>query len=210
MNDVERESPHEHEWAWNRPLSACSKTLSHTGSAGHSPSPRRDSDRPRSTSKNQIVHLVRSRATAEEEESHERERNWGSSRPRWDHQYRPASPIPGSSVLRPQMQSTYIRKQAASPNPTTSHSRVRTNSELDTNGSALTRPQNALNGQPAGQHFSSHHSVPPTEAPEQAKRNETSRSPMMTSPQPKPINGYPHDKPLRMPSRHHRLGWQFP
>jgi serine/arginine repetitive matrix protein 2 len=278
MKDVERESQHERERAWNRPLSARSRTLSHTGSAGHSPSPRRDSDQPRSTSNSaprsredsrapSPSESVRSRATEEGEENHERERNWGSSRPRWDHQYRPASPIPGSSVLRPRTQSThsngsdrrlrhtlsqsslhsegssrpsspadpthgrkdedgeaiherehnwglrqqkwthtYIRKQAASPNPTTSHSRVRTNSELDTSvpaGSALTRPQNGLNGRPAGQHFSSRHSVPPTEAPEQAERDETSRSPM-TFPQPKPTNGYPHDKPLRMPSRHPR------
>ncbi|KAI0270305.1 hypothetical protein BGY98DRAFT_264510 [Russula aff. rugulosa BPL654] len=42
------------------------------------------------------------------EESHARERNWGSSHPRWDHQYRsPASPIPGSSVLRSRLQSTH-------------------------------------------------------------------------------------------------------
>jgi hypothetical protein len=42
------------------------------------------------------------------------------------------------------------------------------------------------------------------EAPEQAERDETSRFPMSTSPQPKPTNGYPHDKSLRIPSRHPR------
>ena len=42
------------------------------------------------------------------EASHARERNWGSSHPRWDHQYRPpASPIPGLSVLRSRLQSTH-------------------------------------------------------------------------------------------------------
>ena len=120
--------------------------------------------------------------------THERERNWGLRRQKWTH--------------------TYIRKQAASPNPTTSHSRVRTNSEPDPSapaGSALTRPPNGLlKGRPAEQHLSSRHSAPPPEAPEQAERDETSRYPMSTSPQPKPTNGYPHDKPLRMQPRHPR------
>ena len=42
---------------------------------------------------------------------------------------------------------THIRKRAASPNPTTPHSRVRTNSKSDSPppaGSALTRPPNRL------------------------------------------------------------------
>ena len=281
MKDIEKDRQLERERAWNKPLSARSRTLSHTGSAGHSPSPRRGSDQLRSSPNSaprsregsrapSPSESVRSRVTEEGEENHERERNWGSSRPRWDHQYRPpASPIPGSSVLRPRMQSTHsngsdrrlrhtpsqsslhsegssrpsspadlahrrkdedveaiherehnwglrqqkwshthIRKQAASPDPTTSHSRVRTNSEPDPSasaGSALTRPPNGLlKGRLAGQQLSSRHSVPPPEAPEQAKRDETSRYPISTSPQPKPTNGYPHDKPLHMPSRHPR------
>jgi serine/arginine repetitive matrix protein 2 len=281
MKDIEKERERERERAWNKPLSARSRTLSHSGSAGHSPSPRRGSDQPRSTSNSaprsredsrapSPSESVRSRATEEGEENYERERSWGSSRPKWDHQYRPpASPIPGSSVLRPRTQSThsngsdrrlrhtpsqsslhsegssrpssptdlthrrkdedeesiherernwgsrqqkwthtYIRKQAASPNPTTSLSRVQTNSEPDPSapaGSALTRPPNGpLKGRPAEQHLSSPHSAPPPDAPEQAERDETSRYPTSTSPQPKPTNGYPHDKPLRMPSRHPR------
>ena len=275
MKDVEKEHQHERERAWNRPLSARSRTLSHTGSAGHSPSPRRGSDQPRSNSAPRSredsrapspSESVRSRATEEGEENRERERNWGSSRPTWD---RPASPIPGSSVLRPRTQSTYsngsdrrlrhtpsqssllsegssrpsspadlihrrkdedeaaihererswslrqqkwtdthIRKRAASPNPTTSPSRVRTNSESDPTapaGSALTRrPNGLLKGRPAEQHLSSRHSAPPPEAPEQAERDKASRYPMSTSPQPKPANGYPHDKALRMSLRHTR------
>ena len=74
----------------------------------------------------------------------------------------------------------------------------------------------------------------PPEAPERAERDETSPFPMSTSPQPKPTNGYPHDKSLHFPSRHphpdsslsingnnpdvkstspgsaSRFGWQFP
>ncbi|KAF8492641.1 hypothetical protein F5888DRAFT_1858186 [Russula emetica] len=263
MNDIGTERQQERERAWNRPPSARSRTLSHTGSAGHSPSPRRGSDQSRSTSNSaprsredsrapSPSESVRSRATEEGEENHEHERNWGSSRPRWDHQYRqPTSPTLGSSVLRPRMQSTHSNgsdrrlrhtpsqsslhsegssrpsspadqthrrkdedeeviheREPTSPNPTTSHSRVRTNSEPDPSapaGSALTRPANGLlKGRPAEQHLSSHHSASPPEAPERAERDETSRYPMSTSPQPKPTNGHPHDKPLRMPSRHPR------
>ena len=279
MKDVEKERQHERERAWNRPLSARSRTLSHTGSGGHSPSPRRGSDQPRSNSAPRSredsrapspSESVRSRATEEGGENHGPERNWGSSRPRWDHQYRPpASPIPGSSVLRPRTQSTHsngsdrrlrhtpsqsslpsegssrpsspadltqrrkdedeeaihgrernwgsrqqkwsnthVRKQVASPNPATSHSRVLSNSEPDSSppsGSALTRPPNGLlKGRPAEQHLSSRHNAPPPEAPEHAERDEMSRVPMSTSPQPKPTNGYPSDKPLRIPSRHPR------
>src|SRR6266852_7140285 len=101
-----------------------------------------------------------------------------------------------------------IRKQAASPNITTSHSRVRTNSEPDPSapaGLAFARPPNGLlKGRPAEQHLSSRHSAPPPDAPEQAERDETSCNPVSTSPQSKPTNGYPHDKPLCMPSRHPR------
>jgi hypothetical protein len=51
---------------------------------------------------------VRRRVTEEEVENHEREHNWGPSCPRWNHHYRPlVSPIPGSSVLRLQMQGTH-------------------------------------------------------------------------------------------------------
>ena len=279
MKDVEKERQHERERAWNKPLSARSRTLSHTGSAGHSPSPRRGSDQPRSTSNSaprsredsrapSPSESVRSRATEEGEEN-QRERNWGSSRPRSDHQYRPPASIPGSSVLRPRTQSTHsngsdrrlrhtpsqsslqsegssrpsspadlthrhkdedeeaiherernwgsrqqkwtnahIRKRVASPNPTASHSRARTNSEPDPSapaGSALTRsPNGLLKGRPAEQHLSSRHSAPPPEAPKQAERDEPSRFPMSTSSQPKPTNGYPHDKPLLIPSRHPR------
>src|SRR5258708_21786790 len=103
------------------PLSERSRPLSHTGSAGPAPSPRRGSDQPRSTLNSvprsqehsrapSPSESVRSRATEEGEENreHKRERNWGSPRPRWDHQYRPpVSPIPGSSVLRPRTQSTH-------------------------------------------------------------------------------------------------------
>src|SRR6266849_4981253 len=119
MKDIEKDHQHERERAWNRPLSARSRTSSLTGSAGLSPSPRRGSDQARSTSSS-VPHSredsrapspsesVRSRATEEGEENHEREQNWGSSRPRWDHQYRPSgSPIPGASVLRPRTQSTH-------------------------------------------------------------------------------------------------------
>ena len=279
MKDIEKERQHERERAWNKPLSARSRTLSHTGSAGHSPSPRRGSDQPRSASNSAPLSREDSRApspsesfnsqaTEEGNENHERERNWGSSRPRWDNQYRPPDPpIPGSSVLRPRTLSTHlngsdrrlrhtpsqsslhsegssrpsspaelnhrrkdeeaiherernwglrqqkwtdthIRKRAASPNLTTSHSRVWTNSESDPTapaGSVLTRPPNGLlNGRPAEQHLSSRHSAPPPEAPEQPERDETSRYPTSKSPQPKPTNGYSHDKLLRIPPRHPR------
>ncbi len=121
MKDMEKDHRHERERAWNMPLSARSRTLSHTGSPGHSHSPRRGSDQPRSTLNSvprsqehsrapSPSESVRSRATEEGEENreHKRERNWGSPRPRWDHQYRPpVSPIPGSSVLRPRTQSTH-------------------------------------------------------------------------------------------------------
>jgi len=49
MKDVEKECQHEHVRAWNMPLLACSRTLSHTGSAGHSPSPHHGLDQPSST-----------------------------------------------------------------------------------------------------------------------------------------------------------------
>ena len=296
MKDTEKERHHERERAWNKPLSARSRTMSHTGSAGHSPSPRRSSDQLKSTSNSaprsrehsrpaSPSESVRSRATEEGEENRnrERERNWGSPH-KWDHQYRPpASPIPGSSLLRPRTQSTHsngdhtqaqsrglrhtssqsslhsegssrpsspadltrqrqtglkeedeegfherernwgsrqqkwthnhIRKRAASPNPASSHSRVRTNLDSDPSSpttSALTRPINGLlKGRPselslpapAEQHLSSHHSAPPPELPEQVEWDETSRNPMSTSPQSKAINGRVHDKPLRIPSR---------
>src|SRR5712691_1468111 len=94
MKDIEKDRQHERERAWNRPLSARSRTSSHTGSAGHPPSSRRGSDQARSTSSSaphsredsrapSPNESVRSRATEEGEENHERERNWGSSRPRW-------------------------------------------------------------------------------------------------------------------------------
>jgi serine/arginine repetitive matrix protein 2 len=294
MKDTEKERQHERERAWNKPLSARSRTMSHTGSAGHSPSPRRSSDQLRSTPNSaprsrehsrpaSPSESVRSRATEEGEETRnrERERNWGSPH-RWDHQYRPpASPIPGSSLLRPRTQSTHsngdhtqaqrglrhtssqsslhsegssrpsspadsthqrqtglkeedeeafherernwgsrqqkwthnhIRKRVASPNPASTHSRVRTNLESDPSApaaSALTRPANGLlKGRPSElslpapeQQLSSRHSAPPPELPEQVERDETSRNPMSTSPQLKAINGRAHDKPLRVPSR---------
>src|SRR6266849_4572093 len=88
MKDIEKDHQHERERAWNRPLSARSRTSSLTGSAGLSPSPRRGSDQPRSTSSSaphsredsrapSPSESVRSRATEEGEENHERERNWG-------------------------------------------------------------------------------------------------------------------------------------
>src|SRR6266852_1466363 len=90
--------------------------------------------------------------------------------------------------------------------PTMSHSRIRTNSELDPSasaGSVFTWPPNGLlKGQPAEQHLSSCHSAPPPDMPEQAEHDKTARYPVSTFPQPKPTNGYPHDNPLRMLSRH--------
>ena len=75
-------------------------------------------------------------------------------------------------------------------------------------GPELTRsPNGLLKGRPTEQRPSSRHSVqtaPPPEAPEQAKRDKTSPFPMSTSPQPKPTSGYPHDKSIRIPSRHPR------
>jgi hypothetical protein len=81
----------------------------------------------------------------EEEAIHERERNPSLRQQKWTN--------------------AYTRKQAASPNPTASYSRVRTNSEPDPSapaGSALTRPPNGLlKGPPAGRRLSSRHSAPP-------------------------------------------------
>ena len=293
MKDTEKERQRERERAWNRPISARSRTTSLTSSAGHSPSPRRGSDQPRSNPNSaprsrehsrppSPSDSIRSRATEGEE-------NRGQGSPH-HHPYRStASPIPGSSILRPRTQSiqsngldthshtqaqsrrlrhtpsqsslqsegssrpsspadpthrrqtglkdedeeaiqerernwgarqqkwtnTHIRKRAGSPNPTASHSRVRTNLETDPSApssSTLTRPPNGhLKGRPsklslpasAEQHLSSRHSVPPPEAPEEVERDETSH-PMSTSPQSKLSNGRAHDKPFRMPLRHPR------
>jgi hypothetical protein len=114
MKDTDKERQRERERAWNRPLSARPRTMSHTGSPGHplrsgldhsgsgpsSVSHSREHSRPPSPSES-----VRSRAT-EGEENYNRERNWGSPHQKWDHQHRPASPIPGMSHLRAQVQST--------------------------------------------------------------------------------------------------------
>ena len=298
MKDTEKERQHERERAWNMPLSARSRTISQTSSAGHSPSPRRGSDQPRSNPNSaprsrehsrpsSPSESIRSRATEEGEENRSR----GSPQPRRDHQHRPpASPIPGSSILRPRTQSihsngldthlhtqaqsrrlrhtlsqsslqsegssrpsspadpthqrqigledeggeviherernwgarqqkwthTHVRERAASPNPTASHSRVRTNLESDPTApasSALSRPPNGhLKGRPsepslpasAEQHLPSRHPPPPPEALEEVERDETSHHSMSTSPQPNPSNGRAHDKPFRMPLRHPR------
>jgi serine/arginine repetitive matrix protein 2 len=117
MKDTKKERQHERERAWNRPLSARSRTVSQSGSAGHSP--RHELDQPRS-SPSSASHSqehsrapspsesVRSRTAEEGDENHKRERNWGSPRPKWDHQRRPPTPsLLGTSPLRPRTQSTH-------------------------------------------------------------------------------------------------------
>jgi hypothetical protein len=107
---------------------------------------------------------------------HEREHNWGLRQQKWAH--------------------THTRKQAASPNPTTSHSRLQTNSEPDPSAPAGSAKWFVtVKGRPAEQHLSSRHSASSPEAPEQAELDISTT---------KPTNGYPHDRPLRMPSRHPR------
>ncbi len=120
MKDTKKASQRECKQAWNRPLLARFRTSSHMGFADHSPSPRRGSDQPRSTSSSaprswedsqtlSPSESVCSQAT-EGGENHEREHNLGSPRPRWNHQYHSsASPIPGSSVLHPRTQSTHSK-----------------------------------------------------------------------------------------------------
>ena len=90
---------------------------------------------------------------------HERVCNWGVRQRKWTH--------------------THIRRRAASPNPTASHSRVRTTLESDPTtpaSSALPRPPNGhLKRRPsklslpasAEQHLSSRHPPPPPEAPQE-------------------------------------------
>ena len=82
-----------------------------------------------------------------------------------------------SGLRQQKWTNAYIRKQAASLNPTASHSPVRTNSESDHSApaaSALTRPPNGLlKGWPAEQRLF-YRAVPPPEAPERAERDETS------------------------------------
>ncbi|KAI0254145.1 hypothetical protein BJV78DRAFT_1188986 [Lactifluus subvellereus] len=117
MKDTEKERQHERERAWNRPVSARPRAISHTSPAGHPASPgssqlrstpdraphSRGHSRPSSPSGS-----VRSRAAEEEEENYERERDWESPRPTWHHQNsQPASPIPGPSSSRPRAQSTH-------------------------------------------------------------------------------------------------------
>src|SRR6266852_8986893 len=57
MKDIEKDRQHERERAWNRPLSARSRTSSHTGSAGHSPSVVARTRR----GQLHVVHLIRGR-----------------------------------------------------------------------------------------------------------------------------------------------------
>ena len=135
MKDTVQERQHERERAWNKPLSARSRTMSHTGSPGHSP--RHGLDHPRS-SPNSASHSredsrpsspsesVRSRATEEGDDNYKRERNWGSSHPKWDHQHRhSASPIPGPSPLRPRTQSTTSNSPEPHTHPQTQSQRLR-------------------------------------------------------------------------------------
>jgi hypothetical protein len=143
-----------------------------------------------STVSSRTVRLVSSRQRSSDDESrynyatwagdeetiHEREHNWGLRQQKWAH--------------------THTRKQAASPNPTTSHSRLQTNSEPDPSAPAGSAKWFVtVKGRPAEQHLSSRHSASSPEAPEQAELDISTT---------KPTNGYPHDRPLRMPSRHPR------
>ena len=117
MKDTEMERHYERERvAWNMPLSAHSRTIiSQMGSAGRSPSPRRGSDQPRSipngaprsrehSRPSSPSESIRSRATGGGGENRSR----GSPHPRRDQQCRPpASPIPGSCILRPRTRSIH-------------------------------------------------------------------------------------------------------
>jgi len=149
MKDTEQEHQHERERAWNRPLSARSRTMSHTGSPGHSP--RHGLDHPRSTP-NSASHSrehsrpsspsesVRSRTTEEGDDSYKRERNWGSPHPKWDHQHgHSGSPIPGPSPLRPRTQSTISNSPEPHTHPQTQSQRLRhttSHSSLHSEGSS--------------------------------------------------------------------------
>ncbi|KAH9961259.1 hypothetical protein BC827DRAFT_1203507 [Russula dissimulans] len=116
MKDTEKERQHERERAWNRPLSARPRTISHTSPTSHSPrlgldQPRsspngaarsREHSRPPSPSES-----VRSRAAEEGDENYTRERNWGSPQPKLDQRRHQASPVPGPSLLRARTDSTH-------------------------------------------------------------------------------------------------------
>ena len=150
MKDTEKERQHNRERAWNRPLSARSRTTSHTGSAGHSPGPSsgqsrstpdsashsREHSRPPSPSES-----VRSR-TAEGEENYERERNWGSPHQKWDHQHHPpVSPIPGPSRLHSRIQSTHSNGLETRPRIQGQSQRLRRNpSQSSLHSESSSRP----------------------------------------------------------------------
>jgi hypothetical protein len=102
MKDTEKERQHERERAWNRPVSARPRAISHTSFVDQSASPSsgqarltpdraphsREYSQPSSPSES-----VRSRAT-EGEDNYKRERNWGSPHPTWHRNHQPTSPIP--------------------------------------------------------------------------------------------------------------------
>ena len=135
MKDTEQERQHERERAWNMPLSARSRTVSHTGTPGHSPrhaldhprsgpnsaSHSREHSRPSSPSES-----VSSRAAEEGDDNYKRERNWGSPHQKWDHRHRhSASPIPGPSPLRPRTQSTISNSPEPHAHPQAQSQRLR-------------------------------------------------------------------------------------
>ncbi|KAI0298524.1 hypothetical protein BC826DRAFT_1103024 [Russula brevipes] len=145
MKDTDKERQRERERAWNRPLSARARTMSHTGSprsgldhSGSGPSSvshSREHSRPPSPSES-----VRSRAT-EGEENYSRERNWGSPHPKRDHQHRPASPIPGVSHLRAQVQSTHSNGSDTHTHSHTQNRRLRHNhSQASLHSEGSSRP----------------------------------------------------------------------
>jgi len=117
MKDTEKERQRERERAWNKPLAARPRTVSHTDPTSHSP--RLGSDQPRSSPNGAARSRehsqpsspngsVRSRAAEEGDGNYKRERNWGSPQSKWEHQRRhQASPIPGTSLLRARTDSTH-------------------------------------------------------------------------------------------------------
>lgn len=148
MKDTEQERQHERERAWNRPLSARSRTMSHSGSPGHSPrhglehprsspssaSHSREHSRPSSPSES-----VRSRAAEEGDDNYKRERNWGSPHQKWDHRRHSGSPIPGPSPLRPRTQSITSNSPEPHAHPQTQSQRLRhtaSHSSLRSDGSS--------------------------------------------------------------------------
>ncbi|KAA1475142.1 hypothetical protein DENSPDRAFT_883330 [Dentipellis sp. KUC8613] len=238
IKDLERERNLDRERAWNKPKHSLSRTSSRSSldlrERTHSTPKRPDSalslltpDRPhsslsrassRASSPNGSLHSVEQEEV--QEISHERERNWNSPHPKWNHR-RSVSPMPSP---RP------------SPAPSPSHSRTRTRSlhtpatsppahlhhstsSLSVHGhspsprpvspSPSSRPRASSSLSFSDRSHSQNHSRAPAFSPRPTSPNPLLRSPRPNSPLPptsRPANGTSNGKP----AFGSLAGWQFP